>query len=159
MDDAIAAAVRQGPLGIRIPRSPTTPLLKVITWPYILKAGIVVNPWIQVLEVTALPILECTRHHIDTSLLRLNHGFGFGSVTGRSRAPGNVRELHVNAWIGRLEHRLELLDTRNILPRDRINTILIWFADEQDCYFSRDRGRSRGHHHFHLLGRHDNLCL
>src|SRR5687768_14636805 len=80
MDDAIAAAIRQSPLVIGIPRSPAAPLLEVITGPYILESGIVGDPWIQVLEIAAPSILKCAGHQIDTGFLRLDHRLGFRSI-------------------------------------------------------------------------------
>src|SRR5687768_6267633 len=105
MDDAVAAAIRQSPLVIRIPRSPAAPLLEVITGPYILESGIVGDPWIQVLEIAAPSILECAGHHIDAGFLGLNHGFGFGPITSGPGTPWDVRELHINIWVSSLKHR------------------------------------------------------
>src|SRR5687767_3468190 len=123
MADAIAAAVRQSPLVIRIPRSPAAPLLEVITGPYILETGLVGDPWIQVLEIAAPSILKCTGHHIDTGLLGLNHRLCLWAVASGTGAPWDIRELHINIWVSSLKHRFKLLDARDILPSDRIDAV------------------------------------
>src|SRR5215207_1747588 len=159
MDDAIAATVGQRPLVIRVARTPAAPLFQIITRPYILKSGIIGDPRVKILKVTAAAILECTWHQIDTCFLRLDHGLGFGAVASGTRAPRDVDEFHVDAGESSLEHGFELFNTGHGGTTDWIDTVLIRFANQQDFDFARGWCWRSRHDDFDLLSGHHDLCF
>src|SRR5258705_10166519 len=130
MDDAVPTTEGQCPLIIRIAWSPTAPLLKIITGPDILKCWIIFNPWVQVLEIAAASILECTRHCINACFLRLNHGLGLGTIASGARTKWDVDDLHINLGMDRLKHFFQMLNARNVRPTHWINAILVRFAQQ-----------------------------
>src|SRR5512133_3415491 len=131
MDHAVTTRIMQCPLIIRVAWSPTAPLLKIIAGPDVFKSGIIFDPGIKVLEIASLSILECSRHVIKTSLLRLDHRLGFGSITSRTRTPRDIDDLHINFGMGCLKHIFEMLDTRDRTTSDWIDTVFIRFANQQ----------------------------
>src|SRR5581483_7715506 len=94
--------------------------------------GVVLDERIEVDEIAAPPVIERGGHVIDTGFLRLNHGFGLGTVGGGTRPPRAVDDLEVNAGICFFEHGFELVNAGQGLARHRVNGILIGFAKEYD---------------------------
>ena len=116
MDDAIATAVGECPLVIRIARTPAAPLLKIIAWPDVLESGIIFDPWVEIFQIAAASILERARHRVDTGFLRLDHGLGLGSIASGAGAQRDVDDLHINVGIGCLKHVFQMLNARNVRP-------------------------------------------